>query len=160
MTLTRRRLLETGFAVAGLVTVAGCTESNSDGANSTESNGETGGGDTPPLGGWLDNVSNYSEVIDETEADEVSITVGSTGNGGSFAFDPPAVEISPGTTVVWRWSGNGGSHNVVGKDDTFSSKLVATAGHTFDYTFEKSGTYKYYCEPHKTLGMKGVVIVG
>jgi plastocyanin len=29
----------------------------------------------------------------------------------------------------------------------------------FEHTFEATGTHRYYCAPHKALGMKGVVEV-
>ncbi|MFC7080300.1 plastocyanin/azurin family copper-binding protein [Halorussus caseinilyticus] len=31
---------------------------------------------------------------------------------------------------------------------------------TFSYTFEVSGTYDYFCIPHKALGMVGRVVCG
>ncbi len=31
--------------------------------------------------------------------------------------------------------------------------------HTFEHTFEEAGVYTYACTPHKTLGMKGAVVV-
>jgi hypothetical protein len=71
------------------------------------------------------------------------------------------VRISPGTTVVWEWTGAGGGHNVVAEDGTFSSgeDYVSEAGYTYEYTFESEGTYRYVCVPHETLGMKGAVVV-
>jgi len=30
----------------------------------------------------------------------------------------------------------------------------------FEYTFEKPGTYDYYCIPHKSVGMVGRIVVG
>ena len=77
-----------------------------------------------------------------------------------FAFAPAAVRVSPGTTVVWEWTGNGGTHNVVNREDgLFESELTVSEGHTFEYTFEESGEYRYVCIPHETLGMVGVVVV-
>jgi len=46
------------------------------------------------LGDWLSNVSNFDGIVDETGADEVRISVGAQGNGGTFAFDPPAASPS------------------------------------------------------------------
>jgi len=123
-----------------------------------------GGGQTPipaDFGGYLDDVSNYDgSVVDERGSDEVTITVGASGNGGNFAFGPAAVRISPGTTVVWEWNGKGGGHNVVGENTDFSSgEAVAEAGTTYERTFEETGVVTYFCEPHKSLGMKGGLIV-
>ncbi|MFC6614081.1 halocyanin domain-containing protein [Halopenitus salinus] len=108
--------------------------------------------------GWLEDVSNYEGTVDHTGEDEVTVTVGA-GNG--LLFDPPAILVDPGTTVVWEWSGQGGQHNVVHADgDAFGSELTEEAGYTFEHVFEEEGTFPYSCEPHETVGMKGVVAVG
>jgi nitrite reductase (NO-forming) len=109
--------------------------------------------------GWFDDVDNYDGVVDETGRDEVRIDVGSEANGGGFGFGPAAVAVSPGTTVVWEWTGKGGSHNVEADDGSFESEMVDTTGHTFSHTFEDAGTTRYFCLPHKAMGMKGVVVV-
>ena len=115
----------------------------------------------PSFDGWMSDVGNYSEVADATGQDEVTITVGAEGNGGAFAFGPPAVQIDPGTTVVWEWNGEGGQHNVVAEEGgDFESELTAEAGTTFEQTLEEEGVVKYFCQPHRALGMKGVVVVG
>jgi halocyanin-like protein len=112
-------------------------------------------------GGWLSDVGNYDgTTVDRTGQDEVTIRVGVEANGGAFGFGPPAVRVSPGTTVVWQWTGEGSQHNVVDEGGTFESELTDEAGHTFSHTFESEGTFKYYCAPHESLGMKGVVAVG
>lgn len=108
--------------------------------------------------GWVDDVSNYEGTVDLTGEDEVTVTVGS-GNG--LLFDPPAILVDPGTTVIWEWSGEGGQHNVAEADEgVFGSELTEEAGHTFEHVFEEEGTFRYSCEPHETVGMKGVVAVG
>ncbi|WP_420028558.1 halocyanin domain-containing protein [Halorussus lipolyticus] len=127
-----------------------------------------GAGTTPAVaqdagssfGGWFDNVSNYDGVVDMTGRSEVEIEVGAKGNQGNFAFGPAAVRVDPGTKVVWKWTGKGGSHNVVSETGAFESEMVGDEGHTFSQTFEESGIHKYVCSPHKAMGMKGAVAVG
>jgi halocyanin-like protein len=80
--------------------------------------------------------------------------------GGTFAFAPPAVRIGTGTTVRWRWTGEGSQHNVVHEGGAFESQLTSEAGHTFEHEFGEPGVYRYYCTPHRMLDMKGVVVVG
>jgi len=111
--------------------------------------------------GWMSDVGNYSEVADATGQDEVAVSVGAEGNGGNFAFGPPAVQVDPGTTIVWEWTGEGGQHNVESEEGAdFESELTAEAGFTFEQTFEEEGVVKYFCQPHRALGMKGVLVVG
>jgi halocyanin-like protein len=115
----------------------------------------------PSFDGWLSDVTNYSEVVDRTGSSEVTVEVGVEGNGGAFGFGPAAVQVDPGTTVVWEWNGEGGQHNVVAESGgDFESETVAEAGFTFEQTFEEEGVVQYYCQPHRSLGMKGVVVVG
>jgi halocyanin-like protein len=115
----------------------------------------------PSFGGWMSDVGNYSEVADRTGQDEVTVAVGAEGNGGAFGFDPAAVQVDPGTTIVWEWTGEGGQHNVIAQDGaSFESETVTEGGYTFSQTPESEGVITYYCQPHQQLGMKGVVVVG
>jgi len=111
------------------------------------------------LDAWFAQTSNYDGVVDKTGSSTVTVTVGAQANGGAFGFGPAAVRVDPGTTVVWEWSGKGGSHNVAAADGSFESELAGSSGHTFEHTFEEAGTYRYACTPHETLGMKGAVVV-
>ncbi|NHX35571.1 nitrite reductase, copper-containing [Halolamina sp. R1-12] len=119
----------------------------------------SGGGGPAEFDGWFDNVDNYDGVVDRTGEDEITVQVGSQANGGGFGFAPAAVAVSPGTTVTWEWTGKGGSHDVQADDGSFASELSGEAGHTFSQTFDDTGTTKYYCMPHKTMGMKGAIVV-
>ncbi len=146
---TRRSLLRAAglTAVGGLSALAGCT-------------GDAQSGDsTERFDGYLANVDDAEEVRDRTDAESVSITVGAQGNGGNLAYAPAAVRVAADTTVTWEWTGAGGSHNVVHEGGAFESTLVTDADHTFTHTFETAGTFRYYCTPHKGLGMRGVVVV-
>jgi len=129
-------------------------------ATATEADDSGGdGGASAELEEWFSNVDNYDSVADETGSDQVTVSVGAQGNGGAFAYDPPAIRISTGTTVVWEWTGQGAQHNVAAEGGAFESELNAEEGFTFEHTFSSSGTYRYACTPHRTLGMKGAVIV-
>jgi halocyanin-like protein len=121
-----------------------------------------GGGASPDYGGWLDDVGNYDgSTMDARGQSEVTISVGADGNGGAFAFDPPAVWVDTGTTVVWEWTGAGGGHNVHAMEGgDFTSETVPTEGFTYEQTFEESAIVNYQCDPHAQLGMKAAVAVG
>lgn len=165
---SRRRVLAglgSTLLTAGL---AGCFGgSDSDGSDGNDegagdSDGEDGGAndggiEEPDYGNWFDDVDNYDSTVDETGSDEVTIEVG--GGSSGFSFDPPAVAVSPGTTVVWEWTGEGGSHNVVDDGGDFESDITDEQGFTFEQTFEETGVTKYYCSPHQSAGMKGAVAV-
>jgi halocyanin-like protein len=116
--------------------------------------------DTAP-GGAVDNFD--GTTVDATGQDAVDVEVGAQGNGGTFAFEPPAVRISPGTTVTFDWTSN--THNVLIEDQPEGANWeghspIENTGFSFEHTFETPGVYTYYCEPHLSLGMKGAIVVG
>lgn len=149
--MQRRGFLAT--LTLGTVGVAGCLGSG--GAQSSSGSAESAG----EYDGWFDGVSNYDGTVDRTGEDEVTVEVGTQANGGGNGFGPAAVEVTTGTTVVWEWTGAGGTHNVVAEDGSFQSEYATKAGTTFEHTFEEPGTYTYYCKPHLNMGMKGAVRV-
>ncbi|NHN61491.1 MULTISPECIES: halocyanin domain-containing protein [Halorussus] len=152
-----------GAVVVGTEAAAAAPTSSgsSSGESASSGSGDSGSGDVASgFGSWFDDVSNYEGVVDGTGRSEVTITVGAKGNNGNFAFGPAAVRVDPGTTVVWKWTGKGGSHNVVAEDGSFESESSGSAGHTFEQTFDEAGIRKYACTPHKAMGMKGAVVVG
>ncbi|XVH31711.1 halocyanin domain-containing protein [Haloferacaceae archaeon DSL9] len=113
-------------------------------------------------GDWFSDVPNYEGTYDYTGREEVTVAVGAGENG--LVFEPAAILVDPGTTVVWEWTGEGGAHNVVDEGGAFESELLEAEGETFSVTFEDQfedeGIYRYYCEPHLGSGMKGAVAVG
>jgi halocyanin-like protein len=131
-------------------------------AQENESDGSGGSAGPPDYGSWFGNVGNYDgSTVDARGQDEVTISVGAEGNGGAFAFDPPAVHVDPGTNLVFEWTGEGGGHNVVGEgNDLDSGSLVSEAGVHYEASFDEDGIYKYFCSPHQGQGMKGAIVVG
>jgi len=131
----------------------------------SEGDGDTGDGtgDSDQFGGWFDDVGNYDGTItDNTGQSDLTVTVGADGNGGTYAFTPPAVRISPGTTVTFEWVSD--THNVVVESQPDGAGwsgygTVENEGFSFSHTFETTGTYTYFCEPHLSLGMKGAIVV-
>jgi halocyanin-like protein len=83
--------------------------------------GTADSGTAGTLADWFANVDNYTEVVDRRGLSTVTVAVGAAGNGGVFAYDPPAIRIDQGATVTWEWTGEGGSHDVVAVDETFAS---------------------------------------
>ncbi|RJT07022.1 halocyanin domain-containing protein [Halococcus sp. IIIV-5B] len=109
--------------------------------------------------GWDDDVTPTDNIVDKTDFDHVPITVGSGPNYHSFS--PLAIEISPGTTVTWVWTGRGGRHNI---KNTRTSTLTLRSGSPkqnglFSHTFSKSGLLLYFCDRHYSENMRGAIIV-
>mgnify|MGYP000182786547 CR=1 FL=1 len=140
------------------------------GGESGDGSGDGGdGGDSgptyldeePDYEGWFDGVGNYEGTVDRTGEAEVTVSVGAEGNDGSYAFDPPAVAVDPGTTVAWEWTGEGDvPHDVAAETGEWASETIDTAGARYGLTFDGEGISKYVCSSHADRGMKGAVVVG
>ena len=149
---TRRNFLQT-TGLAGVLALAGCIASGKP-RQGKKLDVE------PSYGGWFDGVSNYDGTDDFRGRTDVTVDVGAKGSLGYYKFSPAAIAVSPGTTVTWRWTGKGGSHDVRAESGAFrSGDLAAETGHTFSHTFDSPGVFKYYCTPHKSMGMRGAVFV-
>lgn len=115
-----------------------------------------GGGGSEGYGDWFSNVESYEGELDRTGQSQVTVQVGAD---DGLKFAPPAIVVDRRTTVRWTWTGKGGRHNVVERDGRFESEFHDREGATYERTFEKSGVFPYYCEPHQSIGMKGGVRV-
>ncbi len=96
-----------------------------------------------------------------------STTEVAVGPDGSLVFEPATVNIAPGDTVHWVWESD--LHNIVVESQPEGANWEGTegdanttydTGHEYEFTFETEGTYAYYCQPHRTSGMVGEVVVG
>lgn len=76
-----------------------------------------------------------------------------------FAFVPPGITVSSGTTVTWT-NRDPTSHTVTSSSappgQAFDSGFLAQGG-SFSLTFTVPGTYQYFCQPHPF--MTGTVTV-
>ncbi|WP_244605438.1 plastocyanin/azurin family copper-binding protein [Halorhabdus rudnickae] len=89
---------------------------------------------------------------------------------GKYVNTPAVVWLETGGTITWEI--DGGSHSVtayhpdndrprrIPENATTWDSGVLSDGKTFEHTFETAGVYNYYCLPHESLGMVGLVIVG
>jgi plastocyanin len=80
---------------------------------------------------------------------------------GDNSFTPKELSVPVGATVVWTNTGQ--RKHTVTSDDGWITSGTLEAGATFKQTFDKPGTYAYYCEFHGGKGgqgMAGVITVG
>ena len=159
----RRTFLKASGATALFTLAAGCLGSDDDEPDAPtngDDDGDDGGddaGDDYDFGDWFDNTDSYDGVEDHTGEDEVLVLNGTGAQG--VMYDPPAIVVDPGTTVVWEWTGDGGSHDVVAEEGEFESELTGDEGFTFEHTFDDEGEFRYKCTAHDAMGQRGVVIV-
>lgn len=135
--------------------------------------------DTTPVdyGDWFAPTPNVSGTENPLRRDAVSVRVGGPGGYDPEAeawntapvYEIPALRVTPGTTVRWRWVPGAGEHSVVAEDGAFESDLVAVEAadtpedqedeHVFERVFEEPGIHEYACERHRDDGMRGAVVV-
>lgn len=142
--MNRRQVLKASgvVATAGVSGLAGCTSSGSEGSDGTPTDGTN------------------TTVLMVTEGD-------------AYYFDPIGLLVEAGDTVTF--ANDSGSHSATAYEEgngqssvtripdgaaAFDSGILSDHGATFDHTFETTGTYDYYCTPHKGLGMVGRIVVG
>jgi plastocyanin len=73
----------------------------------------------------------------------------------NFSFSPATLTVTVGTTVTWT-NHDDIPHTVVSDDKVFKSKVLDT-DEKFSYTFDKPGTYPYFCSIHPKMTGKVVV---
>jgi len=74
-----------------------------------------------------------------------------------YAFSPEAISVMPGTTLTWT-NYDVAPHTVTGVSGPAPlSSPELHQGQSWSYTFERSGTYRYYCAVHPS--MIGTVVV-
>jgi LPXTG-motif cell wall-anchored protein len=77
-----------------------------------------------------------------------------------FQFDPKETTISVGDTISWKNDG-AAPHTITADDSSFDSGNM-DVGATFSHTFDKAGTFAYFCKYHGAkggTGMSGTITV-
>lgn len=87
------------------------------------------------------------------QAAEHFVTIDSS----TFSFEPAELTIQIGDTVTW--TNDGGLHNVVADDDSFTSGPPSSDLWVYSHTFNVGGVYPYNCAVHVDQGMTGTVTV-
>lgn len=73
----------------------------------------------------------------------------------NFSFKSAALSVPVGTTVTWE-NDDDIAHNVVSMDGEFRSAALDSED-KFTFTFNKPGTFDYFCSLHPR--MKGQIVV-
>ncbi|GGL51821.1 hypothetical protein GCM10009039_07600 [Halocalculus aciditolerans] len=90
---------------------------------------------------------------------------------GEYYFDPIGLYVEKGTTVTFvNESGahtstsysedNDAENRIPSGAETWDSGTLTEEDATFDHAFNTTGTFDYFCIPHKSLEMIGRIVVG
>ena len=83
-----------------------------------------------------------SPVADEPSAEATVVIKG-------FAYDPPTLSVSVGTTVTWE-NADPAPHTASGEDDSFGTGQI-DPGASGSATFQEAGTFPYVCAFHPDM---------
>lgn len=171
-----------GQVSASGTAVSGATLTLSQGTTSRTATSSTAGAysfSAVPAGSWtlgLTVPEGFELASGQTASVPVTVTGGqtttvdfalTTPTGGpvvdielvGMTFDPATVTIEVGTTVQWI-NVSGGPHTVTPDGHAaWTAASLTTPGQTFSHTFTTAGTFAYYCDPHRSVGMTGVITV-
>ncbi|MEM7731515.1 MAG: pseudoazurin [Pseudomonadota bacterium] len=78
-----------------------------------------------------------------------------------MVFYPDIVIAQPGDVI--RFLATDNNHNSQARDDMLPDGVEpwkSKIGDEFELTVEAEGAYGYFCTPHKTYGMVGLILVG
>lgn len=80
----------------------------------------------------------------------------------NLRFSPQTVTVRAGDTVVWQ-NTSSSTHTVTAEQVPAGAVAFDSGslrpGAQFSHTFTVPGEYRYYCEPHRGMGMVGTVVV-
>jgi plastocyanin len=94
--------------------------------------------------------------LEHVEPQQHTIVVDSN----NLRFNPESITINEGDSVNFLWSGELLPHNSVEENGVFDSgDAEEDVDYTYTFDFDQAGTYDFFCEPHQSVGMKGVITV-
>ena len=73
----------------------------------------------------------------------------------NFSFTPQEITVAVGTKVTWV-NRDDIPHTVVSTEEKFKSKALDTDDQ-YSFTFDKAGTYDYFCSIHPKMTAKVIV---
>ena len=94
----------------------------------------------------------------ENLSTEHTITIDSVGT--NLRFVPDSLTINEGDSVRFLWDGEVLPHNAVEQNNVFNSgDPQRDVDYSYTFDFNQSGVYDFFCEPHESAGMNGIITV-
>ena len=94
--------------------------------------------------------------VSAAEPETFTITVDSN----NLRFSPSTITIDEGDSVQFLWSGEALAHNAVEESGVFDSGDTSRdVDYTFTFEIGTAGEYNFFCEPHESVGMTGMITV-
>jgi plastocyanin len=68
-----------------------------------------------------------------------------------LTYAPPSVEVAPGGKVIWTFDDGDTPHTVTAEDNSFRTPPNGQKSGTFEWVFDKAGSFNYRCEFHENM---------
>ena len=81
-------------------------------------------------------------------------------DGAKMVYSEDISRIDVGDTITWVPTSKGHNVEMVAGPEGAELPKKSKNNKEFSMTFETPGIYYYWCTPHKSMGMIGLVIVG
>ena len=81
-------------------------------------------------------------------------------DGQKMVYSMDVAKIEVGDTITWVPTSKGHNVEIVAAPDGFKIPKKSKFNKEVSITFDVPGIYYYWCTPHKTMGMIGLVVVG
>lgn len=81
-------------------------------------------------------------------------------DGARMVYSEDVVKVNVGDTVTWLPTSKGHNVEIVAAPQGFDIPKKSKNNKEVSITFDVPGIYYYWCTPHKSMGMIGLVIVG
>lgn len=93
-------------------------------------------------------------------AAEFTVKMLNTGKDGPMVFEPSYVKVAVGDTVTFVPAEKGAHYSVSMLQPAGAKPWRGMPDQELKVKFDKEGLYLYACEPHKALGMVGIIQAG
>ena len=81
-------------------------------------------------------------------------------DGAKMVYSEDVARVNVGDTITWLPTSKGHNVEMVAGPEGAELPKKSKNNKEFSMTFETPGIYYYWCTPHKSMGMIGLVIVG
>ncbi|NEU57091.1 plastocyanin/azurin family copper-binding protein [Halorussus sp. MSC15.2] len=165
----RRRTFLSAVSAVGVGGLAGCNAPT----GGTETELADGTGTTAGGGSEAETTAGGETATEQETQGGATETVQMVTEGSEYYFDPIGLFVESGDTVEWVIESGAHSSTAYAQSldsadvtripeqaEPWNSGILTSAGASFSYTFEVTGTYDYFCIPHKALGMIARIVCG
>jgi plastocyanin len=108
------------------------------------------------LRSWEENCTNETQAQPGSTLPSGNLGIKKDVAISGFAFDPSAVTIPSGATVIWT-NKDSATHTIVSDRGNEISSGAVSQGESYAHTFNAPGSYPYHCGIHPS--MKGTIVV-